>query len=124
MPEQVTKKKEAVKDLLPEELTFICRMCHLAANKQMKEKVVCGDKNITGEYCKLVNNLRHTLVTQAKEIEVSRKYLNMFKQFMGARAVFRKCELKEIYEKYATKSPTSFEELMNFCEMNDIEILE
>ena len=117
-------KQEVIKDLLPEEIKFICNMCHIASNKQMKGAVACGGKNITGEYCRFITRLRHTLETQAKEIEVSRKYLDMFKQFMGARAVFRKCELKEIYEKYAIKSPTSFEELMNFCEMNDIEILE
>ena len=90
----------------------------------MKPNVACGGKNITGEYCKLVERLRRSLSMQAKEIEVSRKYIDMFKMFMGARSIFRKCELEEIYNKYSTKSDSSFEEFLSYCEMNEIEVLE
>ena len=77
-----------VKDLLPHELEFICRICHVAANKRMSDKVECGDKNVTGQYCNNVERLRRALTLQAAEIESSRKYIAVFKGVLKGKTVF------------------------------------
>lgn len=115
---------DVVKDLLPEELKFICRLCHIAANKRMSETVECGDKNVTGQYCEKIERLRRALLLQGAEVEASRKYIGVFKGVLKGKTVFRKQELKKLYDKYSANTPPSFDEFLDFCRMNEIEVLE
>ena len=115
---------DVVKDLLPEELTFICRLCHIAANKRMSETVECGDKNVTGQYCEKIERLRRTLTLQVSEIEASRKYIGVFKGVLKGKTVFRKQELQKLYDKYTASTAPNFNEFLDYCRMNDIEVLE
>lgn len=111
-------------DILPEELEFICRNCHVAANKRMGDKVDCGDKNITGQYCANIERLRRTLIVQSAELEASRKYIGIFKAVLKGKTVFRKQELKKLYDKYSAKTSPDFNEFLDYCRKNDIEVLE
>lgn len=115
---------DVVKDLLPEELKFICRLCHIAANKRMSETVECGDKNVTGQYCEKIERLRRALLLQGAEVEASRKYIGVFKGVLKGKTVFRKQELKKLYDKYSANTLPSFDEFLDYCRMNDIEVLE
>ena len=117
-------KEDLVNDLLPDELRFICSMCHIAANKRMVKEVSCGDKNITGQYCKQIDRLRRALIVQSSELEASRKYIHIFIKFMGGINVFRKQELKTMYDEYSVKKKPDFDEFLDYCRMNGIEILE
>ena len=116
--------EEIVSDLLPSELEFICKLCHTACNKRMATKVECGEKNITGQYCMNIERLRRALLSQAAEVEASRKYIGLFKSVLKSKTVFRKQELEKLYIKYCAKTPPSFEEFLDYCRMNDIEVLE
>lgn len=115
---------KVVKDLLPEELEFICHICHVAANKRMSVTVDCGDKNVTGQYCDKIERLRRALTLQAAEIESSRKYIAVFKGVLKGKTVFRKQELQKLYVTYTASSAPSFNEFLDYCRMNDIEVLE
>ena len=43
---------------------------------------------------------------------------------MGGRTVFRKQELKVLFEKYSPKTEPSLNEFMDFCRTRGMEILE
>ena len=118
------EKEKLVSDILPNELTFICKMCHIAANKRMSQGVECGDKNITGQYCEKIERLRRALVLQSAELEVSRKYTDIFIKAMGGRTIFRKQELMVFFDNYSPKTTPSLNEFMDFCRTRGIEILE
>lgn len=108
-------------DLTPSELKFICNICQIAKNKRSVGKVECERTEGIGTYCRLINNLRLVYLTQARELELCQKYVSLF---MGERVSFRKDELKQFFDEKADKSKQKFEEFLNFCRINGMDVLE
>ena len=108
-------------DLTPPELKAICKLCYVAKNKRMANIVECERVERTGMYCRLIENLRSLLATQQKEIEFSRRYVQMF---MGERIAFRKDELRKFFDEKADKGSHNFDEFLDFCRINGMEVFE
>ncbi|MBP3494925.1 MAG: hypothetical protein J6K52_01840 [Clostridia bacterium] len=108
-------------DLYPPELKFICRLCYIASNKRMVDKVECARVERTGMYCRAIEKLRAAYAIQEKEINFAKRYVSLF---MGCRNVFSRLELKDFYDKTADKTVHNFEEFLDFCRLYGIDVVE
>ena len=101
-------------DLLPEELKFICRRCHIAANKRMVDKLDCSCVTIEGRVCENVERIRSTLSAQAQELTIYRKYASAFiSDKFGERTVLQKREIAKIYNEKIAEGERSLEEFVD-----------
>lgn len=101
-------------DLLPEELRFICRRCHIAANKRMVDKLDCSSVTIEGRLCEHVERIRSTLSSQAQELTIFRKYASAFiSEKFGERTVLQKSEIAKIYKEKVADGERSLEEFVD-----------
>ena len=111
-------------DLLPEELKFICRRCHIAANKRMLDKLECDSVVIQGRLCEHVERLRSILSSQASELEIYRKYASIFiSDKFGERTVMQKSEIAKIYKEKVSDGKPSLEEFVNLLSFLGIEVV-
>lgn len=111
-------------DLLPEELKFICRRCHIAANKRMLDKLECDSVVIQGRLCEHVERLRSILSSQASELEIYRKYASIFiSDKFAERTVMQKSEIAKIYKEKVSDGKRSLEEFVNLLSFLGIEVV-
>lgn len=111
-------------DLLPEELQFICRRCHIAANKRMNQVLACSSVTIEGRYCPEIERLRSTLKGQARQIEAFRKYASIFvsDNFEG-RTSIQKFEVEKIYNEKIVEGKRSLEEFIDLLQMFNVDVV-
>lgn len=117
---QEEKQEFYVGDIEPAEAKFICKLCHIAANKRMADKLECAEIKLKGQYCRPIEKLRNVFLSQKKELEVSRKYISAF---MNGRTVFRKEELERLYRDNISEGERSFDEFLSYCQLNGIEVV-
>ena len=111
-------------DLLPEELKFICRRCHIAANKRMLDKLECDSVVIQGRLCENVERLRSTLSSQGSELAIYRKYASIFiSDKFGERTVLQKSEIAKIYKDKVSDGKRSLEEFVNLLSFLGVEVV-
>ena len=111
-------------DLLPEELKFICRRCHIAANKRMMDKLDCSSVTIEGRLCENVERIRSTLSAQARELAIYRKYASAFiNDKFGERTVLQKNEIAKIYREKVADGKRSLEEFVDLICSLGIEVV-
>lgn len=116
-PELEEKKDETSGyryDLLPEEIRFICRRCHIAANKRMVDKLECSSVTVEGRLCKDVERIRGILSSQARELTVYQKYASAFiSEKFGERRVLQKSEIAKVYKEKVADGERSLEEFVD-----------
>ena len=111
-------------DLLPEEVQFICKMCHIAANKRMVDKLACASVAVEGRLCKPMERLSNTLKSQANELKVYRKYASAFiSDNIGERTVLQKNEILKIYKEKVVEGVRSVEEFADLLSYLGIEVV-
>ena len=111
-------------DLLPEEIKFICRLCHIAANKRMVDKLECSNIAVEGKYCKHVEKIRSVLRSQASELTIYRKYITAFmNDKLAERTVFQKNELAAWYKEKIEEGERSLEEFLELLRHHGAEIV-
>ncbi|MBQ7907574.1 MAG: hypothetical protein IJ309_06325 [Clostridia bacterium] len=109
-------------DLLIPEIKAICRLCRVANNRRMiTQKVECERTERTGMYCRLIENLRVAYQSQAQEINLCRKYSEIF---MGSCTCIRQDELRTLYENKAAITKGTFQEFLDFCRIIGMNVLE
>lgn len=117
--EDYTKPKG---DLLPAEIKAICRLCRVANNTRMTtQKVECERTERTGMFCRLIENLRVAYQSQAQEINLCRKYVDLFK---GTRSCIRKDELRAFYDEVGDKEGRTFDEFIDFCRIAGLGVID
>ena len=118
------KKKELRLDLLPEEVKFICKMCHIAANKRMTDKLACSSVAVEGRLCSHVERLSLTLQSQANELKVYRKYASAFiRDSFSDRKVLQKSEIQKIYQEKIEEGQRTIEEFVDLLSYLGIEVV-
>lgn len=111
-------------DLLPQELQFICRRCHIAANKRMVDKLDCASVTIEGRLCENVERIRSTLSAQAQELTIYRKYASAFiTDKFGERTVLQKSEIAKIYKDKIADGERSLEEFVDLLCFLGLEVV-
>ena len=111
-------------DLLPEEIQFICRRCHIAANKRMVDKLDCSSVTIEGRLCENVERIRSVLCSQAHELSIYRKYASAFiSDKFGERTVLQKVEIAKIYKEKVAEGERSLEEFVDLLCSLGIEVV-
>lgn len=116
--------KEYRADLLPEEIQFICKLCHIAANKRMVDKLECSSITVEGKYCKHIESIRNALKSQANELSIYRKYITAFMDDKKSnRSVFQKNELSRWYKEKIEEGERSFDEFLDLLRHYGIEIV-
>lgn len=117
-------KNEIRRDLLPEELKFICKMCYIASNKRMVDKVACSNVTVEGRYCEQIERLRNILNTQGRELEVYRKYASAFvSENFCKRSVYQKNEIAKLYNDKVVEGERSLEEFIDLLCYLGIEVV-
>lgn len=120
----MAEEKEYCADLLPEEIQFICKMCHIAANKRMADKLECSSITVEDRYCKHIEKIRTTLKSQAQELSVYRKYISAFiSEKLDKRTVYQKSELLPLYKEKVEEGKRSFEEFADLLRYFGIEVI-
>ena len=116
--------KEYRADLLPEEIQFICKLCHIAANKRMVNKLECSSITVEGKYCNHIESIRNALKSQANELSIYRKYITAFMDDKKSnRSVFQKNELSRWYKEKIEEGERSFDEFLDLLRHYGIEIV-
>ena len=124
LEEEQNDKPEYRYDLLPEELKFICRRCHIAANKRMLDKLECDSVAIQGRLCENVERLRSILSSQGSELSIYRRYASIFiSDRFGERTALQKSEIAKIYKEKVSDGKRSLEEFVNLLSFLGIEVV-
>ena len=111
-------------DLLPEEIRFICKMCHIASNKRLESKLACSSVTVEGRYCKHVERLRSTLNGQARQLDTFRKYASAFiSERFGERTAFDKSEISKWYNEKIVDGKRSLEEFIDLLQLMGIDVV-
>ena len=107
-------------DLKPEEIQSICNLCHIANNKRLSDKLECAEVQVEGRYCKLIESIRKRFFRQQAIVDKLLKYANVF---MTERTVYRKVELKKLYEDNISEGNRSFDEFLSVLRYLGIEVI-
>lgn len=111
-------------DLLPEEIQFICKMCHIASNKRMVDKLACSNVAVEGRPCEHVERIRSILQAQGQELAIYRKYASAFiRDSFGERTVFQKNELVKLYNEKIVEGDRTPEEFIDLLCSLGIEVV-
>ena len=111
-------------DLLPAEIHFICKMCHIASNKRLESKLSCSSVTVEGRLCKHVERLRSTLNGQARQLETFRKYASAFIcERFGERTAFQKGEVAKWYNDKIVDGKRSLDEFIDLLQLMGVEVI-
>ena len=111
-------------DLLPEEIRFICKMCHIASNKRLESKLACASVTVEGRLCKHVERLRSTLNGQARQLESFRKYASAFiLERFGDRTAFQKSEIAKWYNEKIVDGKRSLDEFIDLLQLIGVDVV-
>lgn len=116
--------KEYRYDLLPDEIRFICRRCHIAANKRMVDKLACSSVTVEGRLCPDVERIRSILQAQGQELSIYRKYASAFiSEKFGERSVLQKNEIAKLYKEKIAEGERTLEEFVELLCTLGIEVV-
>ena len=111
-------------DLIPEELKFICKMCHIAANKRLVDTLACSSVTVEGRLCKHIERLRSTLNGQASQLATFRKYASAFiTEKYGERTAFQKQEIEKWYKEKIVDGKRSLEEFIDLLQLIGVDVV-